>query len=58
MAALERQLPKDMDTPTVMEMGQNAGTSMMLSISHKTETDLYSYAEQKIVPELAKKLLL
>lgn len=54
MSSLERQLPKDMDTPTVMEMGQNAGTSMMLSISHKTETDLYSYAEQKIVPELEK----
>lgn len=54
MSSLERQLPEDMDTPTVMEMGQNAGTSMMLSISHKTETDLYSYAEQKIVPELEK----
>lgn len=54
MSSLERQLPEDMDTPTVMEMSQNAGTSMMLSISHKTETDLYSYAEQQIVPELEK----
>lgn len=54
MSSLERQLPEDMDTPTVMEMSQNTGTSMMLSISHKTETDLYSYAEQQIVPELEK----
>lgn len=54
MSSLERQFPEDMDTPTVMEMSQNAGTSMMLSISHKTETDLYSYAEQQIVPELEK----
>lgn len=54
MSSLERQLPEDMDTPTVMEMSQNAGTSMMLSVSHKTETDLYGYAEQQIVPELEK----
>ena len=37
---LERQLPDDVE-PTVMEMNNNASTTMMLSIAHKTETDLY-----------------
>lgn len=54
MSSIERQLPEDVETPTVMEMSQNASTTMMLSVGHKTETDLYDYTEQKIVPELEK----
>jgi len=50
---LERQLPDDVET-TVMEMNNNASTTMMLSIAHKTETDLYDYVDQKIVPEFEK----
>lgn len=48
--SLERQLPDDVET-SVMEMNNNAGSTMMLSIAHKTETDLYDYVDQKIVPE-------
>lgn len=48
---LERSLPDDV-TPSVMEMNMNSGTSMMLSIGHKTEENLYDYVDQKIVPEL------
>ena len=50
---LERQLPDDVET-SVMEMNNNASTTMMLSIAHKTETDLYDYVDQKIVPEFEK----
>ena len=50
---LERQLPDDVDT-SVMEMNNNASTTMMLSIAHKTETDLYDYVDQIIVPEFEK----
>lgn len=48
--SLERQLPDDVET-SVMEMNNNASSTMMLSIAHKTETDLYDYVDQKIVPE-------
>lgn len=48
--SLERQMPDDVET-SVMEMNNNAGSTMMLSIAHKTETDLYDYVDQKIVPE-------
>lgn len=51
--SLERQLPDDVET-SVMEMNNNASTTMMLSISHKTETDLYDYVDQKVVPEFEK----
>ena len=50
---LERQLPDDVDT-SVMEMNNNASTTMMLSIAHKTEADLYDYVDQIIVPEFEK----
>ncbi len=48
---IERDLPEDVE-PTVMEMNSNAGTSMMLSIGHKTQSNLYDYVDQQIVPEL------
>ena len=35
-----------------MSMNSNQGDSMMLSIAHKTQTNLYDYVDQKIVPEL------
>ena len=45
-----RQLPDDVE-PSVMEMSMNAGTTMMLSISHDKQTNLYDYVDQQIVPE-------
>lgn len=50
---LDRTLPDDAET-SVMEMSQNAGTTMMLSVAHKTKEDLYDYVDQTIVPELEK----
>ena len=48
---MTRELPDDVET-SIMEMNMNASASMMLSISHSTETDLYDYVDQKIVPLL------
>lgn len=50
---LSRQLPDDAET-SVMEMNNNSSTTMMLSISHKTETELYDYVDQTVVPEFEK----
>ena len=54
MNSIERQLPDDAEEPTVMEMSMDASTTMMLSISHRTQSNLYDYVDQKIVPELEK----
>ena len=48
---IQRELPDDVE-PSVMSMNSNQGDSMMLSIAHKTQTNLYDYVDQKIVPEL------
>lgn len=45
-----RGLPDDVE-PSIMEMNMNAGTSMMLSISHSENDNLYDYVDQTIVPE-------
>lgn len=51
---LSRQLPDEADDPVVMEMNNNASETMSLSISHKTQENLYDYVDQIIVPELEK----
>lgn len=48
-----RDLPDDV-TPSIMEMNNNSSESMMLSISNPSQTSLYDYVDQKIVPELEK----
>ena len=48
-----RGLPDDVE-PSIMEMNNNSSESMMLSISHPSQTSLYDYVDQKIVPELEK----
>ncbi len=50
---LERRLPDDVEL-NVMEMGQNTSSTMMLSVSHRKQEDLYDYVDQKIVPEFEK----
>ncbi|MGN0372033.1 MAG: efflux RND transporter permease subunit [Enterocloster sp.] len=51
--SLERRLPDDVEL-NVMEMGQNTSSTMMLSVSHRKQEDLYDYVDQKIVPEFEK----
>lgn len=48
-----RDLPDDVE-PTVMEMNNNAQTSMMLTVANPSQENLYDYVDQKIVPELEK----
>lgn len=51
MDALSRQLPDDAET-SIMEMNNNASTTMMLSISNPDQEDLYDYVDQTVVPLL------
>lgn len=48
-----RDLPDDVE-PNIMQMNNNASANIMLSVSHKTETDLYNYVDQKVIPEFEK----
>lgn len=50
---LGRELPDDVE-PSVMKMNNNAMSTMMLTVSHSTEENLYDYVDQKVVPELEK----
>ena len=49
-----RELPSDMDEPSVMEMSSNAQANMSLSLYHKTKENLYDYVDQTVVPEFEK----
>ncbi|MCD7906785.1 MAG: efflux RND transporter permease subunit [Clostridium sp.] len=51
MDALSRQLPDDAET-SIMEMNNNAGSTMMLSIANAKQADLYDYVDQTVVPLL------
>lgn len=48
-----RDLPDDAEI-SIREMNSNANANMMLSISHDTQTNLYDYVDQTIVPEFEK----
>lgn len=52
--SLDRSLPDDVDTPSVMEMDMNASEVMSLSITNPNEENLYDYVENTIVSELEK----
>lgn len=54
MDAVKSNLPEDAKDPTVLEMDMNAQPSMQLTISGGTDTNLRSYVNEKIVPELEK----
>ncbi len=49
--SINRKLPDDAET-SVMQMNNNAGSTMMLSISNPTQPDLYDYVDQTVVPLL------
>ncbi len=45
-----RGLPDDVN-PSVMRMNNNANASIMLSVSHKSQENLYDYVDQVVLPE-------
>lgn len=45
-----RGLPEDVE-PSVMRMNNNSNASIMLSVSHKSQENLYDYVDQVVVPE-------
>ncbi|MGN0371918.1 MAG: efflux RND transporter permease subunit [Enterocloster sp.] len=51
---VEKDLPEDADTPLILEMDMNAMPDITLSIDNREEENLYSYVNDKIVPEFEK----
>ena len=48
-----RDLPDDCET-SIMEMNNNSSETMMMSVSNPSQSSLYDYVDQKVVPELEK----
>ncbi|MCC2163900.1 efflux RND transporter permease subunit [Brotaphodocola catenula] len=49
-----RDLPSDVDTPTIMEMNSNSGSDIMMVIENTKKDNLYDYVNDDIVPEFEK----
>ncbi|GLB30904.1 multidrug transporter [Lacrimispora amygdalina] len=47
-------LPKDVEKPSIMEFNINEMPSMTLSVNDPSQSNLYNYVSDKIVPELEK----
>lgn len=47
-------LPKDAEKPSIMEFNINEMPSMTLSVNDSTQSNLYNYVNDKVVPELEK----
>lgn len=47
-------LPDDVDTPTIMEMNINDMASITLAVNNDSQSDLYNYVDNEIVPEFEK----
>ncbi len=54
MDALQMELPDDVETPTIMEMDINDMASITLAINNDTQSNLYNYVNDNIVPEFEK----
>lgn len=54
MDVLEAMLPDDCEAPVVVELNLDDMASVYLSVNHKTESNLYNYVDNKVVPELEK----
>ena len=52
MDGIQSQMPEDAGDPNILEMDINAMPSIMLSVSGNVGTNLYTYVENQIVPEL------
>lgn len=54
MDVLEASLPDDCESPVVVEMNIDDMPSISLAVNHKTESNLYNYVDERVVPELEK----
>lgn len=54
MDTLEASLPDDCESPMVVEMNIDDMATVYLAVNHKTESNLYNYVDEKVVPELEK----
>lgn len=54
MDAVESSLPDDCQSPEVVEMNMDDMATISLSLNHKTESNLYNYVNNKVVPEFEK----
>lgn len=54
MDSVSAQLPEDAQVPNIVEMDINDTASIMLSVNNDTQSNLYNYVENDIVPEFEK----
>lgn len=52
--AIRSDLPDDIEEPTIMELDMNAEPVVTLAVSGKIDGNLYTYVDNKIVPEFEK----
>jgi len=52
--AMQRELPDDVDTPTIMEFNINDRATMTLAVNNDKAENLYNFVDKKIVPEIEK----
>lgn len=51
---VSRNLPDDVDTPTIMQMNSNTSATIRLSVNKEDEDNLYNYVNDELVPEFEK----
>ena len=51
---VQGSMPEDADEPNIMELDVNAMPTITMSVSGDVESNLYTYVENKIVPEFEK----
>lgn len=49
-----KDLPDDAETPTIMELNMNSSADVTLAVDNNSQTNLYSYVNNEIVPEFEK----
>lgn len=54
MDLVESILPEDCQSPNVVELNMDDMATMYLSLNHKTESNLYNYVNNTVVPEFEK----
>lgn len=52
--ALEAEIPEDAKTPVIMEININDTASVSLSVNNDTQSNLYNYVNNTVVPEFEK----
>ncbi|MGN0157564.1 MAG: efflux RND transporter permease subunit [Brotaphodocola sp.] len=52
--ALGADLPDDCETPIIMELNMDDQPVVSMAVNHKTQTNLYDYVDNDIVPEFEK----